>query len=341
MSSNPTLRDGTWSFELEGGSGGRGVKEKHIGLGNDTAKANVMMAHVVDETVVTFRNTKGTKDENLGQSVTPITTISPNTSCVPITVHESPTTGNSTLIRLGSMSYAKLFTGEPSRKSVNFRIFIALGGNGADMKMWNPYVILQKEDVVNVQVWVKLYGVPMMVFSNDSLSVIATKIGTFLMLDSYTSDMYMQSWGRPVTNKNGANTSGKKKQAKIPRQAVSNSNPFDARNSIANDDDLGTNSSLARKGVASSSTNTTPIAERIDKIKRQMIEGKVLLVDDDGKSLPMVVSMVNANSHNEVEEVFDEHSTFMASTCLKCGSDSGYDTNSLWEQWKEVKRDDD
>ncbi|GJV61846.1 putative ribonuclease H-like domain-containing protein [Tanacetum coccineum] len=48
----------------------------------------------------------------------------------------------------------------------------------------------------NVPVWVKLHGVPMTSFSKDGLSVIATKLGTPLMLDSYTSDMHIQSWGR-------------------------------------------------------------------------------------------------------------------------------------------------
>ncbi|GJS14165.1 hypothetical protein Tco_0408637 [Tanacetum coccineum] len=33
-------------------------------------------------------------------------------------------------------------------------------------------------------------------FSKDGLSVISTKLSTLLMLDSYTSKMYMQSWGR-------------------------------------------------------------------------------------------------------------------------------------------------
>nr|GEW96621.1 GDSL esterase/lipase At1g29670-like [Tanacetum cinerariifolium] len=33
-------------------------------------------------------------------------------------------------------------------------------------------------------------------FSEDGLSVIATKLGTSLMLDSYTSDIYIISWGR-------------------------------------------------------------------------------------------------------------------------------------------------
>nr|GEY18900.1 hypothetical protein [Tanacetum cinerariifolium] len=55
---------------------------------------------------------------------------------------------------------------------------------------------LLKEDVSTVPVWVKLHGVPVMAFSNDGLSAIATKLGTPLMLDSYTSDICMQSWGR-------------------------------------------------------------------------------------------------------------------------------------------------
>ncbi|GKD60621.1 retrotransposon protein, putative, ty1-copia subclass [Tanacetum coccineum] len=63
-------------------------------------------------------------------------------------------------------------------------------------RKWNPNVDLLKEDVGNVSVWVKLHGVPITAFSEDGLSAIATKLGTLLMLDSYTSDMCLQSWGR-------------------------------------------------------------------------------------------------------------------------------------------------
>ncbi|GKD60792.1 retrotransposon protein, putative, ty1-copia subclass [Tanacetum coccineum] len=59
---------------------------------------------------------------------------------------------------------------------------------------WNPDVDLLKEDVGNVLVWVELHDVPIMAFSEDGLSAIATKLGTSLMLDSYTSDMCLQSW---------------------------------------------------------------------------------------------------------------------------------------------------
>ncbi|GJU05523.1 hypothetical protein Tco_1121953 [Tanacetum coccineum] len=52
------------------------------------------------------------------------------------------------------------------------------------------------EDVGNVPLWVKLHGVPVTAFSEDGLSAIATKLGTPLMLDSYTSYMCLQSWGR-------------------------------------------------------------------------------------------------------------------------------------------------
>ncbi|GKC53584.1 putative reverse transcriptase domain-containing protein, partial [Tanacetum coccineum] len=64
------------------------------------------------------------------------------------------------------------------------------------LKKWNPDVDLLKEDVVNVSVWVKLHGVPMIAFSEDGLSVVATKLGTLLILDSCTSDMCMESWVR-------------------------------------------------------------------------------------------------------------------------------------------------
>ncbi|GJV58813.1 copia protein [Tanacetum coccineum] len=64
------------------------------------------------------------------------------------------------------------------------------------LKKWHPNENLLKEDVSTVPIWVKLHGVPATTFSDDGLNAIATKLGTPLMLDSYTSDMCMQSWGR-------------------------------------------------------------------------------------------------------------------------------------------------
>ncbi|GJW40842.1 nucleotide-diphospho-sugar transferase [Tanacetum coccineum] len=64
------------------------------------------------------------------------------------------------------------------------------------LKKWHPDENLLKQDVSTIPVWVKLYGVHVTAFSEDGLSAIATKLSTPLMLDSYTSDMCMQSWGR-------------------------------------------------------------------------------------------------------------------------------------------------
>ncbi|GKD00110.1 hypothetical protein Tco_1170384 [Tanacetum coccineum] len=64
-------------------------------------------------------------------------------------------------------------------------------------------------------------------------------------------------------------------------------------------------------------------------------------VDDDGKPLPKVVSTVNEDSNSEVKDEVDEHSVFMASTSLKNVNDTEYGTNSLLEQWRSRKRDDD
>ncbi|GJR68502.1 reverse transcriptase domain-containing protein [Tanacetum coccineum] len=56
--------------------------------------------------------------------------------------------------------------------------------------------MLENEDVENVPIWVKLHGVLVTTFRKDGLSAIAMKLSTPLMLDSYTSDMCLQSWGR-------------------------------------------------------------------------------------------------------------------------------------------------
>ncbi|GJZ21375.1 hypothetical protein Tco_0558414 [Tanacetum coccineum] len=106
---------------------------------------------------------------------------------------------------------------------------------------------------------------------------------------------------RPVSNKNGASTSGKKKQAEVSRQ---------------------------EKGLT------------ID-LKEKRLKGNFFLWMMKGRRYRMLFSTVNADSDSEVEEVFDKHTTFMASKGLKSGSDSGYGTNSLWKQRRKTKRVDD
>ncbi|GJR12178.1 hypothetical protein Tco_0794830 [Tanacetum coccineum] len=61
-------------------------------------------------------------------------------------------------------------------------------------------------------------------------------------------------------------------------------------------------------------------------------------MDDDRNPL---VPTGNVNSESEVEVVFDETANLMASKSFKRGSDKGYGTNSLLEEWRETKQDDD
>ncbi|GJY67318.1 hypothetical protein Tco_0469556 [Tanacetum coccineum] len=100
---------------------------------------------------------------------------------------------------------------------------------------------------------------------------------------------------------------------------VSKSNPFEVLTSIDNDVDLGTNRgilNLADKGTFNVSSSNTPIGEKIDKIERQIYEGKLRFVDDDGN--PLVPTSIG-DSDSEVEVVFDETANLRISTSGKEG----------------------
>nr|GEU96653.1 hypothetical protein [Tanacetum cinerariifolium] len=84
--------------------------------------------------------------------------------------------------------------------------------------------------------------------------------------------------------------------------------------------------------MASGSPSTTPIAIRIDKLERQILDGNLMLVDDDKMLLYNVDSLVNADSNSEVEDVLNETAGFMASISLKSGSETECGTNSLLEK---------
>nr|GEV10315.1 hypothetical protein [Tanacetum cinerariifolium] len=116
---------------------------------------------------------------------------------------------------------------------------------------------------------------------------------------------------RPVLKKPTSSSSGNKKKGVEPIIEVSNSNPFDALNSVDNDGEFGTNYS------------NTPIREKIDKIKRLICEGKLRLLDNDGNPQ---VSMGIVESDSEVEVVYDETTNLGISTSGKDGSDKGYGT---------------
>nr|GEV83957.1 retrovirus-related Pol polyprotein from transposon TNT 1-94 [Tanacetum cinerariifolium] len=64
------------------------------------------------------------------------------------------------------------------------------------LSKWSPSVSLKKGEVTKVLVWVKMYNVPVLAYSEDGLSLLATQIGKPVMLDTFTSSMCVESWGR-------------------------------------------------------------------------------------------------------------------------------------------------
>nr|GEV03289.1 hypothetical protein [Tanacetum cinerariifolium] len=221
------------------------------------------------------------------------------------------------------------------------------------LRKWHLDENLLKENVSTILVWVKLYGAHVMTFSEDGLSAIATKLGTPLMLDSYTADMCIcacckvfghvleecpknigagttknlkktsqtskgilvgQKLGlkpkqvyQPVSKKSTANTCGKKRNNSEFTKKVSKSNPFEVLTLIDNDVDLGTNggiSNLADKGTINVSSSNTPIGEKIDKIERQICEGKLRFVDDDENPL-VPTGIVDSDSEVDVDYYLD------------------------------------
>ncbi|GJY05952.1 putative reverse transcriptase domain-containing protein [Tanacetum coccineum] len=172
--------------------------------------------------MIDSRNNNGMHDGNVGQSLISSTT-GPNIGIVQINISDSHTTdpNHSSPSLLGPTSYAKLVTGESSRKSVNFHTLLGPAGNGVDVAISLESVRAIK-DVGNVPVWVKFHGVPMKAFSEDGLSAIATKLGSPLMLDSYTSNMCLgcKVFGHVLDECPKNIISDVEKNLKNPRQAA-------------------------------------------------------------------------------------------------------------------------
>ncbi|XP_021996262.1 uncharacterized protein LOC110893463 [Helianthus annuus] len=64
------------------------------------------------------------------------------------------------------------------------------------LNSWTPKTKLEKKEVKTVQVWVKIHDIPLAAYTEDGLRLIATTIGKPKMLDSFTTSMCMDAWGR-------------------------------------------------------------------------------------------------------------------------------------------------
>lgn len=59
-----------------------------------------------------------------------------------------------------------------------------------------PSTLLRKHELKTLPVWIKIHHVPLVAYTEDGLSMLATKIGEPKILDAYTAAMCSESWGR-------------------------------------------------------------------------------------------------------------------------------------------------
>ncbi|GJX28434.1 hypothetical protein Tco_0236513 [Tanacetum coccineum] len=291
----------------------------------------------------------------------------------------------------GKSSYANV-TGKPSEKKLNFRTLFTPGGNGIDVVVPVESIRTISERFANTAYDVldaMLENGPWFIRNNPLIlrkwhpheNLLKEDVSTPLMLDSYTADMCMQSWGTssyaramielrvdvelkdnivatmpkitregyytcnirvdatknlkktsrtpkgilvrqkmgfkpkqvylPVSKTSTANTCGIKMNNSESTKEVSKSNPFEVLTSIDNDVVLGTNggiSNSADKGTINFSSSNTSIGEKIDKIERQICEGKVRFVDDDGNPLVPTDSYPDDDDYDPYDDdMYENH----------------------------------
>ncbi|GKB18455.1 putative reverse transcriptase domain-containing protein [Tanacetum coccineum] len=310
---------------------GRGVKEKQHGSANDAAKDTInVVTSIVDEYVVknlgsnnvntTYVNMKKpleSREGNVGQCSTLVTNNAPllvndtvNVNLeIPLASNKGDDVNSNANLEPTASATLPAYVSFAKLLKENGPWFIC--NNSFILKKWDPDVNLFKEDVSNDLIWVKLHGVPMTTFNEDGLSVIATKLDTPFMLDSYTSDMCIQSWGR---------SSYVRAMIEIQADVELKDTIVVAMLKLV---DLVKNSNNLRQA-----TRGVPVGPK----------GKVTFLDDDENPL---VSTCYVDSKSEVEVVFDETTNLLDSMSSKGGNDRGYGNNTLLEQWRKTNRDDD
>nr|GEU68676.1 hypothetical protein [Tanacetum cinerariifolium] len=218
------------------------------------------------------------------------------------------------------------------------------------LKKWHPDENLLKEDVSTILIWVKLHGIPVMAFNDDGLSVIPTKLGTPLMLDFYTSDMCMQSWGNLMCacckvvvhvyeecSKNiGADaTKNLKKTSQTPKGIlIGQKMGFKPKQVFQ---------PVSKKSTANTSEkNMNKYSESTQEVSKSKPFEVLTLVDndvnfDDDGNLLFPTGIVESDS--EVKVVFDETVNLRILPIGKDESDKSYGTNNLLKQWRDSYSD--
>ncbi|GJR35480.1 retrotransposon protein, putative, ty1-copia subclass [Tanacetum coccineum] len=334
--------------------GGRGVKEKNSIASNiEVVKDGVVpiVASVVQEGVtpsmvdmtVKMRKQNSLDDTSVPESY-PLLSTSVTT-----------TAGNAP----DKSSYANI-TGKPSGKKMNIRTLFTPGGNGIDVVVPVDFIRAISERFANtaydfflgeeggIPFWVKLHGVPVMAFNEDGFSAIATKLGTPLMLDSYTSDMCMQSWGRsryarvmielranvklkdnivvamPKITGDGMSEEYSAEYRHVPKKPTASSSVNKMKSVEPTIEVSNSNPFELLNSVDNDvdSTGTSPIIDKIGKFEELLTSGQAILVDKASNLLKKVEFPGEYDSEDEVASVDNDMARSMASERVGFGTQS-------------------
>ncbi|GKA86243.1 hypothetical protein Tco_0807954 [Tanacetum coccineum] len=325
------------------GSGGRGGGRK-INKNKAHSASNAAATVGKNTVVVNVDSADVTKSSNFGNN-NGRSNISEDTS--PNVAYNTSHNADVSLVSPSNQ------TGDTSQKSLSLRILVIRDGNGVDVVVSKESVSVMNERLSNI-VYGFFLGKHVAYSVVENYSVIATKLNKPLMLDSYTAAMCTDSWSRASYARAMVKLQAEVeledtivvavskfvdvlKNLKNPRQVergvpvgqnvgfkqtkqvyrlVSQKNSASTSGKNSKLDRLDKSVIISAHGsspVATGSPNTT-ILERINNLERKMLDGKLMLVDDDGKPLNKVdYTLVNSDSDSDVEVTYDETTQFMAS----------------------------
>ncbi|GJU22249.1 hypothetical protein Tco_1155591 [Tanacetum coccineum] len=136
----------------------------------------------------------------------------------------------------------------------------------------------------------------------------------------------------PLASTNKASISGYNKES-----PSNNGNGFSIRNLF---EALNVDAPIIEEVAMGSKVTTTVtqeegqcsvlIVEMINVLKKQIMAGKLVLVNDDGKPLEKVDYLYNSDNDDDVEPVKNETASLLASKGV------GFGSKSLWEQWRDT-----
>ncbi|GJR10392.1 ribonuclease H-like domain-containing protein [Tanacetum coccineum] len=266
------------------------------------------------------------------------------------------------------------------------------------LNKWSPFVSLLKEELSHVPVWVKFHDVPLVAYTSDGLSFMATKIGngytketirieyewvpprcsTYLLYGHSLVDCPKAAPNRVVNSmdKDKCQKSGtddecfievKKKKTggtinslkTTPFVATSKASKLGYNKESPNNKGNGffslsysfgalnvenliiekveTSNKATTSGMQEERQTSTPLFKKTNVFGKQILEGKLVLVDDDRKPIDKVDYAGNTGSEDKVEPIDNETTSFLG---IKTNG-VGYGIRSLFKQWRDAVVDDD